>query len=143
MSVLHKTALVPYTPHQMFTLVNEVTAYPHFLPWCHSATAEWEGETTLRATIEIAHGALRKEFTTRNQLVIDQEIRMVLLEGPFKQLHGHWRFLPLADRGCKVVLDLDFEFSNRLVALAMGPIFNAICNSLVDAFVKQAQVQYG
>jgi ribosome-associated toxin RatA of RatAB toxin-antitoxin module len=69
---------------------------------------------------------------------------MRLVEGPFSRLEGFWRFDELADgRSSKVALDLEFEFSNRLVAMAIGSVFNQIANTLVDAFVKRAKETYG
>ena len=32
-----RQALVSFSPAQMFALVDDVTSYPQFLPWCRSA----------------------------------------------------------------------------------------------------------
>jgi ribosome-associated toxin RatA of RatAB toxin-antitoxin module len=127
----------------MYELVNDVAAYQHFLPWCRSSVLLSQNEDELRATIEIAHGSLHKAFTTRNRLQRDKMIEMRLEEGPFRHLEGFWRFDPLGERACKVSLDLDFEFSNKLIGMAMGPIFSQIANSLVDAFSRRAVEVYG
>ena len=142
MESLHKSALVKYSPQQMFNLVNDVPAYPRFLPWCSHATAETEQPGQTLATIDIAHGSLKQSFTTQNQLVEGSEIRMRLVKGPFKHLDGHWRFIALPQQGCKILLDIEFEFANRLISMALGPVFNHICNTLVDAFVKRAAQIY-
>lgn len=140
---IHKSALVPYSAVQMFALVDDIEAYAQFLPWCRSSTVLSRGEDEVRATIEIAHGSLRKAFTTRNRLQQGKMIEMRLEEGPFHHLEGFWRFDILDERACKVSLDLDFEFSSKLVGMAMGPIFSQIANSLVDAFTKRAVQVYG
>jgi len=127
----------------MFALVNDIGAYSEFLPWCRSSEVIEQRGDELRATIDIAHGSLHKSFTTRNRLQQDKMIEMRLEEGPFKHLEGFWRFDVLGERACKVSLDLDFEFSNRLIGMAMGPIFSQIANSLVDAFSKRAVDVYG
>ena len=90
------------------------------------------------ATIEIARGRIRKSFTTRNRMEHDRGIEMHLLDGPFRYLEGRWRFDGLGEQGCKVTLDMDFEFSNRLMKAIIGPAFEEIANSLVDAFCKRA-----
>jgi ribosome-associated toxin RatA of RatAB toxin-antitoxin module len=64
-------------------------------------------------------------------------------DGPFKFLQGYWRFEELDDRACKVSLDLKFEFSNRLLAFAVGPVFSNIANGLVDSFRRRAEEIYG
>jgi ribosome-associated toxin RatA of RatAB toxin-antitoxin module len=68
---------------------------------------------------------------------------MRLVEGPFRRLEGYWRFEPLGDRGCKVSLTLEYEFSNRILSMVIGPVFNPIANNLVDAFYTRAAAIYG
>jgi ribosome-associated toxin RatA of RatAB toxin-antitoxin module len=142
-SSISKNALVPYSPAEMYDLVNDVESYSAFLPWCRSSAVLSQDEDEQRATIEIAHGSLRKSFTTCNRLQKNKMIEMRLEQGPFKHLEGFWRFDSLGERACKISLDLDFEFSNKLVGMAMGPIFSQIANSLVDAFSKRAVEVYG
>ena len=40
MPVINRSALVPYSAAEMYALVDDIQAYPQFLPWCRSAT-EW------------------------------------------------------------------------------------------------------
>ena len=143
MTTISKNALVPYSAREMYDLVNDIGSYERFLPWCRSSEILSQGEDEIRATIEIAHGSLHKAFTTCNRLQKNKMVEMRLEKGPFKHLEGFWRFDPLGERACKVSLDLDFEFSNKLIGMAMGPIFSQIANSLVDAFSKRAVEVYG
>ncbi len=143
MSSISKNALVPYSAAEMYNLVNDVESYSAFLPWCRSSQVLSQDEDEQRATIEIAHGSLRKSFTTCNRLQKHKMIEMRLEQGPFRHLQGFWRFDALGERACKVSLDLDFEFSSKLVGMAMGPIFSQIANTLVDAFSKRAVEVYG
>jgi len=142
-TTISKNALVPYSAREMYDLVNDIGSYERFLPWCRSSEILSQGEDEIRATIEIAHGSLHKAFTTCNRLQKNKMVEMRLEKGPFKHLEGFWRFDPLGERACKVSLDLDFEFSNKLIGMAMGPIFSQIANSLVDAFSKRAVEVYG
>jgi ribosome-associated toxin RatA of RatAB toxin-antitoxin module len=140
---IQRSAIVPYGPRQMFDLVNDVEAYPEFVPYCRSAhVLEVRGDA-VKATIELAKGALHKSFTTINQLQAPESIRLQLVEGPFRRLHGTWNFDKAQERGTRIALDLEFEFSNRLIALALGPVFNQLANTLVDAFVRRAHQVYG
>jgi ribosome-associated toxin RatA of RatAB toxin-antitoxin module len=68
---------------------------------------------------------------------------MQLVDGPFRQLEGSWRFDPLGEDGCKISLNLEYDFSSRMVSMVVGPVFNKIANSLVDAFHKRAVEVYG
>lgn len=143
MTTISKNALVPYSAAEMYQLVNDIESYSVFLPWCRSSRVLSSNEDEVRATLEIAHGSLHKSFTTCNRLQKHKMIEMRLEQGPFRHLEGFWRFDVLGERACKVSLDLDFEFSNRLVGMAMGPIFSQIANTLVDAFSKRAVEVYG
>jgi len=133
-----------YSSSEMFQLVDDINAYGEFLPWCRSATVISRSDDEVKASIEIAKGALNKSFTTLNRLQKDKMIEMRLLEGPFKHLEGFWRFKPLNNnQACKISLDLSFEFESKILALAVGPVFNQIGNSMVDAFCKRAVEVYG
>lgn len=143
MTTLSRSALVPYAPHEMYALVNEIERYPEFLPWCRSTQIHERTEDEVRATIDMAKGSMRKSFTTRNHMQNDKMIEIGLVDGPFSHLHGFWRFDQLGETACKVSLDIEFDFSNRLLGLAVGPMFGQIVASLVDAFVKRARDVYG
>jgi ribosome-associated toxin RatA of RatAB toxin-antitoxin module len=143
MQVVERSALVTYTSAQMYALVNDVGAYPEFLPWCSAARVQSASQTELVATVKVARGVLQAEFTTRNHLVPEREIRMQLLHGPFRELSGLWRFEALGDKGCKVQFRVEFEFKNRLTAAAFNSVFESLCGSIVDAFAARAQKVYG
>lgn len=142
MATIKKSALVLYSAAEMYALVNDIEAYPQFLPWCRSTHVLMCGEDELRATIEMAKGGIHKSFTTFNRMQKHKMIDIRLLEGPFKRLEGYWRFEPLRADACKVSLDLEFEFS-PLLRVAIEPVFKQIANSLVDAFCKRAVDLYG
>ena len=144
MSHINRSALVHYSPAEMYQLVNDVAEYPKFLPWCRSSEVNSETATEMVASVEIAKGVLNKTFTTRNKLRKDVRIDLELVDGPFKRLSGHWQFdaLKTAD-ACKVNLDLEFEFDSAMMSIAAKPIFTQIANSLVDAFCKRAVDVYG
>ncbi len=140
MTTLKKTALVPYSPQQMFDLVNDVESYPRFLPWCTAVTLHTRTEEGLEATIRMKS---HQSFTTHNSNVMGHRIDMKLVEGPFKFLQGSWVFEPLGTHGCHVSLDLHFEFAGGLLGIAFGKIFNPLANSMVDAFTAEAARRYG
>ena len=143
MQVVERSALVTFTPAQMFALVNDVPRYPEFLPWCTGVRVEEVSPTERLAALKIAHGVLQTEFTTRNRLTPDRQIDMRLTHGPFRDLTGAWRFDGIGDRGSRVHFKVEFEFKNRLTAAAFNAIFESLCGSIVDAFVTRAQKVYG
>lgn len=138
MARVQKAVLVAHTPQRMSALVEDVPAYPKFLPWCGGAEVrERIGDVTV-ASVIIHFSGVRQTFTTRNTRVGPDRIDISLVDGPFKRLEGHWGFLALGDDGCKVELVLEYEFSSRLLERLIGPVFARIADSLVDAFVSRA-----
>ena len=71
---------------------------------------------------------------------------MQLVKGPFSKLEGQWNFHPVGDgsqRACKVELLLNYGFDSPTLGKLIGPVFDKIAASLVDAFVTRAQQVYG
>ncbi len=143
MTTISKSALVAHSAEQMFKLVDDILAYPEFLPWCNKATERLRDNNIVEASLSIAYSGLHKEFATRNTNTPYEKIEMQLLDGPFRHLNGIWLFEPLNEMACKVSLNLEFEFSSKLVSMSFGPIFSKIANSLVDAFIKRSETVYG
>lgn len=143
MPKVSKSALLEYSAAQMFNLVNDIASYPKFLPWCSGARILKQDDDMIEASIDISHSGVHKSFTTRNTLLPYQSIQLNLLDGPFKSLQGFWHFQALQEDACKVSLELEYEFSSKLLGLVVGPVFNQIANSLVDAFCDRAGIVYG
>ena len=127
----------------MFRLVDDVPAYPDFLPWCGSAIVHSRTVDSVTASLEVVKGPVSKSFTTRNRLDPARRIDIELLDGPFRELAGHWVFDPYDSGGCRVSFDIHFEFSNPLFEMVFGPVFEETCRSLVDAFCERAEQVYG
>ena len=143
MAKIQKSALVIYSNAQMFALVDDIDSYQTFLPWCRTSTVIQRQPDIVEARLEIAYGAVNKSFVTRNQNRLHQSIQMSMVDGPFKYLRGQWEFLPIGGQGCKVGLEMEFEFANKLLDITVGPVFSQIANSLVDAFTQRAKKVYG
>lgn len=144
MAVVEKSMLVEYPAKQMFTLVNDVEAYPRFLPWCGGAEVMQHDDKVVHAAITIDFKGIKQRFSTRNQVELPVggaagKIAMTLIDGPFHILDGLWVFKPLGDSACKIEFRLHYEFSNKIIEKLVGPVFGRIANSFVDAFVKQAE----
>ncbi len=142
MSKIERSAYVNYSCEQMFDLVNDIKAYPQFLPGCLSSALVSQTEGTIVATLEVGKGPVKQSFTTKNTLLNQNRIEMNLLEGPFKKLNGVWVFTQLSDDSCKIALSLEFEL-NGMLKLAFGGVFSQVANSMVEAFSNRAKVVYG
>ena len=130
----------------MFALVTDVVSYPQFLPWCDHAKVLEQGDSSMLAEVGIAFAGIKQTFTTRNQHVPGRRVDLKLVSGPFSNLDGRWTFTPVGDgtqRACKVDLELHYGFQNLALSALVGPVFDRIAGSLVDAFVKRAEQVYG
>jgi ribosome-associated toxin RatA of RatAB toxin-antitoxin module len=146
MKNIQKSVLIWYSPEEMFHLVTDVARYPEFLPWCNQAQVLEQDDQGMLADIGISMAGISQVFTTRNTHVAGREVHLKLVKGPFSKLDGVWRFSPVGDgaqRACKVELTLDYGFSSAALAAIVGPVFDRIAASLVDAFVKRAERIYG
>lgn len=138
MPTITRSALVEHAASDMYQLVTDVDRYPEFLPWCKAARVLEQTEDSQTATVTIDERMKSASFTTRNQLVPAEAIHMTLVDGPFRQLSGTWRFKSLAENACRVELEIDFEFKTKVFAIMMSPAFSKICDTMVDAFVRRA-----
>ena len=71
------------------------------------------------------------------------EMRMKLVDGPFRSFDGTWHFKPLGDTACKIEFRLSYEFSSKLFEKIIGPVFSRIANTFIEAFVQRAAQVYG
>ena len=140
---IRRSALVTFSPEQMFDLVIDVERYPEFLPWVAGARLHEKSGIDLRASMEMQKGGVRERFSTRNQFERPRFMTMQLVEGPFRVLEGRWSFSPIGEVGTRVELEMRFEFANPVVGLLFGNAFEQSCNALIDAFISRAKQAYG
>ncbi|MFT7053359.1 MAG: ribosome-associated toxin RatA of RatAB toxin-antitoxin module [Psychromonas sp.] len=143
MAQVSRSALLMYSAEEMYQLVNDVNAYPEFLPGCVDANILTNNNNVMRASVKVSKAGISQTFTTENILVNGQSILMNLVDGPFKHLRGGWTFSELDEQACKINLDLEFEFNSSLVELAFGRIFHELVGSMVKSFSSRAKVVYG
>lgn len=143
MPIINHSLTVPHSVSEMYQLVNQVEDYAKFLPWCKESNVLSRSEDEVRATLVLTTGGFQKAFTTCNRLQHDKMIEIRLVDGPFHRLEGFWKFDGLENGHCRISLDLEFEFSSKLLALAFGPVFNQVANTLIEAFRKRAAEVYG
>ena len=140
MTRVNRSALMPYDAQFMFQIVNDVAAYPEFLPWCGGVEIHKQTERMMEASILMQLTGLNQRFRTRNNIVPGQSIQMTLLDGPFESLDGEWQFSAIAEDGCKIELLLNFEVKQGLAARILKPAFSRIANTMVDSFCERARI---
>jgi ribosome-associated toxin RatA of RatAB toxin-antitoxin module len=145
MKSVAKSVLIWYRPQEMYDLVVDVPSYPQFLPWCSDAKVLEQASDFQTAQLSLSFGGISQRFTTQNTLVAGHSVGLALVDGPFSVLRGQWTFAPLRDfsqRACRITLNLEYDFASAALAAVVGPVFDKVANTLVDAFVERAEKKY-
>ncbi len=146
MKTVQKSVLIWYSPQEMFDLVTSVQQYPQFLPWCDHTRVLEQDDNGMLAEVGIALSGIRHSFVTRDLHEPGRRVRMQLVKGPFSRLDGDWHFHTVGDgsqRAARVELLLNYGFDSVTLSKVVGPVFDRIAASMVDAFVKRAEQVYG
>ena len=142
MTHIYHEIMEPYSAQQMFDLVNDINAYPQFVPDCIDTGVLQRDENLLLAYIEVEKYGFKKRFTTLNRLKEPSKIEITLIDGPFKKLVGAWTFTPISENQSKITFDLTFEFNSKLLDMTFTPIFKDIMKNMVIAFSNRAKQLY-
>lgn len=140
---IQRSALLPYSAERLFDLVNDITAYPDYLEGCTGAIILERSEQSITARLHLKKGGVSQSFATRNQLIRPEKIILQLVEGPFEQLQGEWRFASLAEDACKVSLDLSFHMQNAIAHKTTEKFIESVAGNLVNAVCLRARTLYG
>lgn len=158
--MIKQNILVPYSPEQMYDLVNDIEKYPEFLPWCHKATVHSRNEKEVKATLEVGKGMFHLTFTTLNRLQPNNSIEVILVKGPFRSLNGFWRFERVGREegeekgngemkgartgaGTQIYFDLEFVFQNPFLDAASKPFLKMLAQQIMQAFCERAKQTMG
>ncbi|HEX5093676.1 MAG TPA: type II toxin-antitoxin system RatA family toxin [Burkholderiales bacterium] len=143
MKRIARSAIVEHSAEHMYALVEGIEAYPQFLPWCREARVAERGPARTVATLTVGVGGVRYAFTTENANHPPDGIELRLREGPFRHFSARWRFDALGPRATRVGFEMEYAFSGALVSRALGPIFERIADTMVDAFSRRADAVDG
>jgi coenzyme Q-binding protein COQ10 len=135
---------MPYTPEQLFELVERVDRYPEFLPWCIAARLKSREDNVAIWDLVIGFKMIRERFTSRVTLQppapdLHPRIDVVYADGPFRYLNNHWIFERQPDGTTVIDFYVDFEFRSKLLQSIMGLLFNEAVKRMVAAFETRAR----
>ena len=145
MHYINRQALVNHDAKKMFTLVNDIEAYPGFLKWCHHSHVIEKSSSLMVAGMTVALVGIKQKFTTHNRLTNEKgnfKIDLSLIKGPFKKLSGYWLFTQLGANASKVELYLEFDFKSGILNSAFKNAFGIIARQLISDFIKRAKHVY-
>jgi ribosome-associated toxin RatA of RatAB toxin-antitoxin module len=139
---VQRQALVPYVPARMFSLVTDCERYPKWFDWCTSGRVIAREGNRVRAELSVRVAGISLSFSTENVEMPPHQVDLSLLQGPFRQLAGRWRFDPVGEIGTRVGLDLVFEVNSGLVAGALTLGFRRLADRMVDDFCRAARMEF-
>ncbi len=143
MAAIVRSAIVGYSAEQMFALVDDIEAYPQFLPWCRSSAVLGRTADSVTAKLSVGLKGIQQSFTTENSNRPAASIQMRLVEGPFRKFVASWKFEPLGEHAAKIEFSMNYQLSAGLVAKVLGPLFDHIADTMVEAFHRRARTVYG
>ena len=143
MKRVHRSAIVECAPGAFYDLVMDIESYPEFLPWCEATSILERAGAKILARMTLGYHGIRQSLTTRNTIEAGRAMGMELVEGPFRKFHAQWRFLPLGDTASKIEFQLEYEFSSAMLGRLLGPLFERIADTIVEAFIKRLEVLKG
>jgi coenzyme Q-binding protein COQ10 len=134
---------LPYSQKQLFDLVASVDRYPEFLPWCTATRITRHDGPTFHADLVVRFKVFQERFASRVTLHPHSLIDVEYINGPFRYLNNHWRFIEAEDGGCVIDFYVDFEFRSRVLQKLIGLLFNEAVSRMVGAFEARARQLYG
>ncbi len=138
MNVVNQSEDINVDVSLIFDLINNVDRYSSFLPWCSNSSILSNSSSEMTAEIEIAGKPITWKFKTKNNYKVNEIIKIKLVDGPFKNLEGYWKFNSIDDHNTSVSLYLEYEFNSKIIELSLKPIFTGIMSSILDSFISEA-----
>lgn len=134
-----RSAILPYPIDQVYALVNDIEAYPDYMSGCVGAEIHQQSETMMDGSLHIAKAGLSYTLRTSNILNPPLQIKMQLVDGPFKEFRGEWNFIKLSEEACKVTFQIAYTFKNRLLERAVKGLVDSMADNMVQATIKRAE----
>ena len=138
MNVVNQSEDINVDVSLIFKLINNVDKYSDFLPWCSSSVILSDSGSEMTAEIQITGKPIMWKFKTKNSYTVNEIIKIKLVDGPFKNLDGYWKFNKIDKYNTNVSLFLEYEFDSKIIELSLKPIFSSIMSSILDSFISEA-----
>tara|TARA_B100000941_G_scaffold158728_1_gene112796 strand:+ start:231 stop:677 length:447 start_codon:yes stop_codon:yes gene_type:complete len=138
MNIINQSEDINVDVTLIFELINNVDKYSDFLPWCSNSIILDNSSSEMTAEIEITGKPIKWAFKTKNTYKKNKIINIQLVDGPFKNLEGYWKFNIIDKHNTNVSLFLEYEFDSKIIELSLKPIFSSIMSSILDSFISEA-----
>ena len=138
MNYIKKKESINVEVQTIFNLINQVDKYSDFLPWCKKSKIISDTNNVIIGVITVSKNFSDWTFTTKNNYIKNKKINLRLVDGPFSHLNGCWNFSEIDKNNTLIDFNLEYEFSNKMIALTLKPVFSSIMLSILDSFISEA-----
>lgn len=143
MPQIHCAVNTRHSVQQIYQLINDIPAYPLFVPGCLVARVLEQQVQKITALMVIGYAGVEKTVVTQNRAILNQSVQLQLITGPLKRLSGGWYLHPLTPGSCQVRFELQFELLNLWLDRWMEQGAKMLADRMVEAFVQRARAIYG
>ncbi|VFP86452.1 SRPBCC family protein [Candidatus Erwinia haradaeae] len=143
MAQVNCSLFMPFSVTKMYSLVNDIESYPEFLSGCVSSQILDSNPTVIIASMDILiTGIMHQTLVTHNTLTNNHSIHIQLIQGPFRQLNGIWRFNSQDIEACHITFNLHVEFNHIFMELAFNKICQQLSKKFLEIFYQRAREVY-
>ena len=136
--LIKKEAIILKDIKTVFNIVNNINSYKNFVPYCIGSEVLIEKDDELEAKLDFNLKGYKVSFTTNNKINKYKDIKMTLVNGPFKYLNGLWNFKEVEGKTI-IYLTINYEAKNKIIEYTIGKSLDKITNYLVEAFVNESK----
>ncbi len=133
--------ILPFSADQLFDLVQDIESYPEFLPWIGAARIISKNDNELAAELIIKYHFVRTKYISKVMLVPKSAIIVELLDGPFKFLKNHWKFIPEGEQ-THIEFMLEFELKSSALQKMITQELDFLTKKMIEAFITRAENQF-
>jgi ribosome-associated toxin RatA of RatAB toxin-antitoxin module len=140
-----ETRTLPFSPHELYSVVADVDSYSEFVPWCTSSNVVKRiGQDHLVAELGVGFQVLSEKYTS---LITLEPHRSIKADVPnsslFNYLINDWTFEAGQDKSMtELTFYVEFQFRNPLYQRITDLFFNEVVKNMVNAFERRAFVKY-
>lgn len=167
MPIFKEQQVLNYTVKQIYDVIIDIEDYPLFVPWCSGARIVEKKKNQMMADLNVSFAVLKEKYRS---VVLFEKPKMYnnskralittkMVDGPLYNIDTRWEISSCNndydcgddnnianhhDNGNESVLILyiNFEFNNKLLASVANIWFEKACNKIKDAFLLRMEELY-
>lgn len=134
--------VLPFRPDELYRVVEDVSSYSQFVPWCTSSRVMQRiDDVHFAAELGVGFNLLSERYTS---LVTAEPFKSVTVDVPnsslFDYLINDWKFEQgPTERSTELSFYVEFRFRNVVYQRVTDQFFNSVVKNMVSAFEERAR----